>query len=464
MLALALTFLIALAPGAGAFGQGLPSIAPAKSEPAPAAPAAAPTPVPLRSPDRAITRRLTGLFAAVHGLESVRASVKSGVVTLTGSVLSEQDAERAESIAGRVQGVVSVENGLVTERRLGPRLEPLLDRVSAMTQQSLSLVPLLFLAVIVFLAFWYAGRRLAGSTRLFKRLAPNAFIQTLLEQFVRLAFIVAGLLAALSIVGATAILGSVLGAAGLLGLAVGFAVRDTIENYLAGVLLSIRQPFAPNDHVVIEDFDGRITRLTSRVTVITTWDGNEVQIPNATVYKANIINFSKTADRRFEFELPMDLGSDASCGLAVVLGSIKAIDGVLADPAPSVVIDRIEGSALVIKAFGWIDQNRSDFGKVKGEAIRCAKTALEDAGILLATPIQTVRIVRHPGPDNTSPIRPGQGDAAPAVKPAPEDLRAIEDTRVDDTIRAKVHALRGRDDGEDLLNNDRSAKSASASR
>ncbi|CAN7609145.1 MULTISPECIES: mechanosensitive ion channel domain-containing protein [unclassified Phenylobacterium] len=257
------------------------------------APAAAPTtPVPLRSPDQAISVRLTQLFAEVEGLQSVRPEVRGGVVRLSGAVLTAADAAKAESIAERVEGVVSVESDLTAEHRVSQRLQPLFGRIQSLTQTTLSFVPLLVIAALAFVACWAAGRWLTGRTRLFRRLTPNAFIEALVEQLVRLAFIVLGLVLALSILGASALLGSILGAAGLIGLAVGFAVRDTIENYLAGVMLSIRQPFAPNDHVVIEGFDGQITRLTSRVTVITTGDGNEVQIPNATVYKANIVNFS----------------------------------------------------------------------------------------------------------------------------------------------------------------------------
>ena len=79
---------------------------------------------------------------------------------------------------------------------------------------------------------------------------------------VLLVFFVAGLVLALDIAGATALLGTILGAAGIVGLAVGFAVRDTIENYVASLMLSLRQPFRANDLVKIDEFEGRVIRLT----------------------------------------------------------------------------------------------------------------------------------------------------------------------------------------------------------
>ena len=81
------------------------------------------------------------------------------------------------------------------------------------------------------------------------RIAPNAFIAELYRQLVRLMFIVGALVIALDVMNATALLSTIPGAAGIIGLALGFAVRDTVENFIASIMLSIRQPFRPNDTV-----------------------------------------------------------------------------------------------------------------------------------------------------------------------------------------------------------------------
>ena len=78
------------------------------------------------------------------------------------------------------------------------------------------------------------------------RFAPNAFIAEIYRQLVRLVFVLTGLVLALDVMNATALLSTILGAAGIIGLALGFAVRDTVENFIASIMLSIRQPFRPN--------------------------------------------------------------------------------------------------------------------------------------------------------------------------------------------------------------------------
>jgi small-conductance mechanosensitive channel len=99
----------------------------------------------------------------------------------------------------------------------------------------------------------------------------------------QIGFGIAGLVVALDILNATELLGAVLGAAGVAGLALGFAVRDTIENFIASILLSLRQPFGPRDFVDIDGVQGSVARLTSRATILVSPDGNQIRIPNAAV-------------------------------------------------------------------------------------------------------------------------------------------------------------------------------------
>src|SRR3546814_11904518 len=85
-------------------------------------------------------------------------------------------------------------------------------------------------------------------------------------------------------------------------ISIGFAIRDTVDNYVASLMLSLRQPFRANDHVVIEGHEGRVVRLTSRATILMTLEGNHLRIPNSTVFKAVILNYPRNPERRFDFE------------------------------------------------------------------------------------------------------------------------------------------------------------------
>ena len=165
----------------------------------------------------------------------------------------------------------------------------------------------------------------------------------------------------LQVIGATALLGGVLGGAGVVGIALGFAVRDTITNYVASMMLSLRQPFRANDHVLIEGNEGRVVRLTSRATILLTLDGNHIQIPNATVFSAIILNYSRNPQRRFEFDLGIDANDDPIAGMTTGLIAVNALVFVLDSPKATAVIRDIGDSNIVLRFYGWVDQTVTDF-------------------------------------------------------------------------------------------------------
>jgi small-conductance mechanosensitive channel len=397
--------------------------------------------IPLDSPDAAIQQRIGSLFEQVGDLQGVRVRVLAGVVTLEGTALDEEANAKAADLASRIEGVVSVENHIDVEHRVDRRLQPLIAKSEQIVRDTIAFMPLVLIALLAFVAFWFLGRIFTRSTRVFKRLAPNPFIETLLEQVVRLFFVIAGLVVAMSVLGWTALIGSVLGAAGVLGLAIGFAVRDTIENYIASILLSVRRPFAPNDVVVIEGFEGKVARLNSRATILILADGTQVRLPNATVYKANITNLSHNRERRFEFDVGIGFENDINCALATALNTIKQVDGVLDSPKAQALVDRIEEHAVVIKALGWVDQSKSDFGKAKSEAIRMTKEAFDAENISIPEPIRNLR---------TLPEMPIVDRSGQALKASPEDRAAIRDTGFDETLDVKVEEARQGPE-EDLL-------------
>ena len=366
--------------------------------------------------DAAIARRLDGILGEIEGLEAVDIAVADGVVRLSGRVLSPDLAETAAAIARRIEGVVVVENRIEGETAIVPRLQPVLDRLTGRLWEFVRFLPLLALGLLVLAVFWVAGGVVMRRERLFERLSPNPFIADLWRQVVFLGFVLTGGLIAADIMGATALIGSLLGAAGLVGLAIGFAVRDTIENYIATILLSLRQPFAAMDHVAIEGTEGTVARLSSRATILITAEGNHVRIPNATVFKAVIVNYTRNPERRLEFKVGIDPDCDLAGALGVAQETLGAMDGILAEPVPAVLIEELGDFAVTISVSAWVDQNRTDFLKARSEAIRQVKEAFDAAGI--AMPVPTYTVLGR------------QGAAEGTVRPAPA---AASGTAIDTT-------------------------------
>lgn len=388
---------VAVLPATSTLAQDaiLPGVAPATGQSPP--PAASVEAKVDPADDAAIAERLRTTFATVEGLAPVQVQVHAGIVVLTGEVSGQSAKEQAARLARNIRNVAEVENRLVVAQDLEGRLTPALKRLIGAWKGFVRWLPVLLVGLAIFAGAVVFGRWLSRRTTLYRRLSANAFIAGLLAQVVQGAVIIAGATLTLLLLDATGVVSTLLGAAGLVGLALGFALRDTVENYIASILLSLRRPFDPYDYVRIEEQEGIVVRLTSRATVLLTLDGVQVRIPNATVFKGTILNFTKHPQRRFTFQLGIAPGEDLGRAQRTAIEALASLDGVLAEPPPSALYGSVGDSAVNLTVAGWMDQGSHDFLRVRSEAIRVVLTRMSAAGVDLPEP--TLRLRRAPAPE-----------------------------------------------------------------
>ncbi len=326
--------------------------------------------------DAAIAVRIRDILSELEGYDDVTVTVSSGIVSLRGTALDSEAITRLGELVSRLDGVVTIENQVVETTDVVERLNPAIERFKTRIQQAIAFIPLALVALAVFALIVFAGFALARRKRLWDRLAPNAFIADIFRQIIRVATIIAAIVVALDIVGATALLSTILGAAGIIGLAIGFAVRDTVENFIASILLSMRQPFRPNDLIEIGGDVGKVIRLTSRATILLSLDGNHIRIPNATVFKSRIINYTRNKSRRFTFDQTVDANKGLTEQRRVILDTLKALPFVLETPSPNVWIESADKEKATLRISVWVDQRETDVSLARGEAIRKTREAL----------------------------------------------------------------------------------------
>ncbi|WP_457644959.1 mechanosensitive ion channel domain-containing protein [Profundibacter sp.] len=326
--------------------------------------------------DAAIAVRIRDILGELDGYDDVTVTVSSGIVTLKGTALNGDAIDRLGELVSRVDGVVTIENQVTETTDVVQRLNPAIERFITRIKQAVAFLPLALVALVVFALIVVAGFALARRKQLWDRLAPNAFIADIYRQIIRVATIIAAVVVALDIVGATALLSTILGAAGIIGLAIGFAVRDTVENFIASILLSMRQPFRPNDLIEIGGDVGKVIRLTSRATILLSLDGNHIRIPNATVFKSRIINYTRNKSRRVTFDQIADAGKGLKEQRRVVLETVKALPFALETPSPNVWIESADADKATLRVSLWVDQRESDVSLARGEAIRIVREAL----------------------------------------------------------------------------------------
>lgn len=394
--------------------------------------------------DSRIQERLREIFQAVEGLAEVDVVVTSGVVSLDGEVENEGDVETAGALAHRMEGVVHVRNRVSKAVDIDSRLAPALKKTTELWDETIRRLPLILLALASILAFSFFGSWLSKKHHWWRRFGLGDLATALVGRVIRLVFVGLGIIIALELLDATAIAGALLGVAGVVGIALGFAFRNIVENYLAGVLLSMRNPFASGDAVKVGEFTGKVIRLTSRDTVLMTLEGNHLRIPNRKVMDSELINYTRNPRRRFDFSVGISVEQDLVAVRELGLDTLESIPAILDDPAPSAIIEELGDSTVNLRLLAWIDQTESDFLRVRSEAIRLVKERFDDADIEMPEPIYRIHMM-----DNTSAGTnkgPRRETTASAMK-----SRATMETRADDTIDKQIAIVEMSSEEENLL-------------
>lgn len=370
---------------------------------------------------------IRGLLGVSDGTQDLQVQVLDGTVVLSGRHADPEGLAELTTLLESVEGVAAVENRVEISTDVIERLAPVARRLMRQLDRLLHALPLLAVALLVWAGIGWLGYRIAERPWPWDRIAPNAFIAEVIRQVIRLASVLFGAVIALDILGARALLGTLLGAAGIFGLAVGFAVRDVVENFIASILLSLRSPFRPNDLIEVAGDTGRIARLTARATILISPDGNQIRIPNATVFKARIINFSRQRERRFTLRVPVRAGADLNHAIVIAQRVLTEAPFVLERPAHSVWLADVNAEGVAtLEAAAWIDTEVSGFATARGEALRRMLIALCENGIAL------------PG------IDPSQIARAPVAEMEPERAQeaAVEDLIVEAEAEGNDQLLR----------------------
>lgn len=321
---------------------------------------------------------------------------------------------------------------------LGDCVDGIADNARTAAANLLKKIPQLLLAGLVLLFAHALSRFVGNRLHLLKIRSQNPYMSGLVRMIIRSAIMLIGVLIALDLIGLTSVVGAVLGSAGVVGLVLGFAFRDIAENYIAGILLSVRRPFEPGDHVVIENREGKVISVNSRATVLMTMDGNHLQLPNSLVFKSIVLNYSKNPRRRFDFGMLIDPGQSIRESQTLAMAALGRIEGVLEDPAPSWTVVEYGAAGIQLRFYGWVDQRATDIGKVRSEAIRRTKAAFADAGIAAPRTIYHIVTSRQRDADEieamTEPMNHG-----------------MLDTSVNHEIDVQVAQARAEDAKQDLL-------------
>jgi len=262
------------------------------------------------------------------------------------------------------------------------------DYFNQFFEKVVALLPNVLTAILIFVVSLYVARLLSNLLKkvLTKRNVDHE-VTVLLAQLTRWSIIVIGTITALQrFFDVSAFLAGL----GILGFTVGFAMQEIMQNFVAGVILLIQQPFEVEDVIETDQFIGTILAINIRTTEMKTLDGRIVIIPNAAILSNPITNYTRAEFRRVELAVGVSYDADPTEVRHSVTKAIKNVPGFVDEPAPTVVFHTFGGSSIDLSAYFWINMSQSTPLLAKDAAIELVKAALDKKGIEIPFPITTV--------------------------------------------------------------------------
>ncbi|MEG4586214.1 mechanosensitive ion channel family protein [Microcoleus sp. MOSTC5] len=289
-------------------------------------------------------------------------------------------------------------------------------KMESMIDGLIIMLPNIVLALIVFAIFFCVGGAIKRAVRRVTRNHHQARnLGLVLGRLAQGTIVLVGLFVALSIIIPTFKAGDLIQLLGISGVAIGFAFRDILQNFLAGILILLTEPFRIDDQIVFKNFEGTVENIETRATTIQTYDGRRIVIPNAELF-TNAVTVNTAFDkRRTEYDFGIGYNDDIDRAKQLMLEALYTVNEVLKDPAPDVLVVQLAESTVNIRVRWWIaPPRRIDDMRSRDKVICAIKKKLVENGIDL--PYPTRQILFHDQTEETDGDRSQQREGWPAGK------------------------------------------------
>jgi small-conductance mechanosensitive channel len=215
-------------------------------------------------------------------------------------------------------------------------------------------LPNLLLAFLIFFAFYITGKRTNTIVRTMtdkRQKARNAGI--ILGKLAQSGVITAGILVALTTVFPSFQPGSLIQLLGIGSVAIGFAFHDIFQNFLAGILLLLTGPFHVGDEISVDNYEGTVEDIETRATTLRTYDGRRIVIPNSDLFTNSVTVYTAFRRRRIQYQLSIDYSEDIREVKHLLLEALNAIEEVLKEPVPEVLVIGLVDGSIVLQIHCW---------------------------------------------------------------------------------------------------------------
>ena len=267
------------------------------------------------------------------------------------------------------------------------------DKLDGWIDAFILMLPNMGLAIALFILFLILARL---GKKLFIKIfdktpLENQALEDLFATIIYNVILGIGIFTILGILNLDKAVTSLLAGVGVLGLALGFAFQDIAANFVSGIILAFRTPFQIGDIIEVNDIMGSVSRTNLRVTVIKSFTGQEVYVPNKDVLQAPIQNYTVLGKRRIDLSVGVSYGDDLDQVETLVKKTIGGMEGII--DMDKMIFDYSEfgDSSINFNIRFWVEYpGQPNFLTMRNSAIKKIKVAFDENNITIPFPIRTL--------------------------------------------------------------------------
>ena len=283
------------------------------------------------------------------------------------------------------------------------------DTLVDMAEGLIAALPNMAIGLVVLFITWIVAKFAAKiADRLTGKTDIRPSLKNLIDTLVKLAIWLVGLMAALVVMMPGFTPASVIAGLGIGAVAIGFAFQDIFENFLAGVLIMLREKMRIGDVIECEGITGKVEHITLRETYVRKLSGEVTLVPNSMLFKNPVEILTDETQRRHEIMAGVSYDTDLDQAAKVIRASVEGCEAVDSDKGIDVFANEFGDSSVNFKVRWWSGSKPRDMWESTDEVVRAIKRGLDDAGIEIPFPYIThtfkerVPLGKEPGEPNSA--------------------------------------------------------------
>lgn len=252
-------------------------------------------------------------------------------------------------------------------------------------------LPYIVIGFIVFVVFLVVARILKRVVHAAgERTRLDLTLADLLGRLASFVIIVLGLFVAAVIIFPAFKPGDLITGLGITSVAIGFAFKDVLQNFFAGILILWRRPFIVGDQIRAKEYEGTVEEITVRSTRLRTYDGERAVLPNGDVYTHAVLVRTAYDKRRVKFTVGIGYPDSIEEARRTIQRVLNETEGVFRDPAPWVHVTELAPSSVNFTVYFWVQSDQVKVLDVSDRVATGIKLALDSAGIDMPFPHRVV--------------------------------------------------------------------------